>query len=150
MPAKAKPSRPTSKKAPAAARRGRGHTTSRAGPKRGTINIKRAYDALGPDDGVLVLVDRLWPRGIAKSELKVDTWVRDLAPSTELRRWYGHDVARYDEFRRRYQAELAKAGEALRALRLAIKGRKATLVTATRDVEHSQAPILRDALMRGA
>lgn len=117
--------------------------------KRALIGIKRAYDAIGPEDGFLILVDRLWPRGVSKSELKIDAWVRDLAPSTALRRWYGHDVGRYAEFRRRYRSELERAADGLRALRAAIRGRKATLVTATRDVEHSQAPILREALMRG-
>jgi uncharacterized protein YeaO (DUF488 family) len=134
-----------------ASRKSSKQTTSskRTTSARALIGIKRAYDALGPGDGLLVLVDRLWPRGVSKSDLKVDAWVRDLAPSTALRQWYAHDVARYAEFRRRYLDELKRAADGVRALRAAIKGRKATLVTATRDVEHSQAPILREALMRG-
>ena|SRR5689334_12566669 len=128
----------------AAARPGKSSKTASA---RALIGIKRAYDTFGPGDGALVLVDRLWPRGVSKNDLKIDAWVRDLAPSTALRQWYGHDVARYGEFRKRYVAELEKARDALDALRATLKGRKATFVTATRDVEHSQAPILRDVVM---
>lgn len=93
-------------------------------------------------------MDRLWPRGVAKAALKVDAWPRTLAPSTELRRWYGHDPRRFAEFRRRYRAELAGHGDELAALRTAVKGRPATLITATRDLDLSHAKVLCEALQK--
>lgn len=112
------------------------------------IQIKRAYDAPSPDDGPRVLIDRLWPRGLAKNRAQIDLWLRDVAPSTELRKWYGHDPAKWDEFRRRYQAEL-KEGDAARALdqlrELARKGR-VTLVFAARDPAYANAHVLHDLL----
>ena len=81
------------------------------------IQIKRAYAPLSPEDGVRVLVDRLWPRGLPKSDAAIDRWMKDLAPSTELRRWFGHDPSRWDEFRRRYRAELAQRPDLLDELR---------------------------------
>ena len=115
------------------------------------VLIKRAYDAPSPDDGTRVLIDRLWPRGLAKERAQIDEWLRDVAPSTELRKWYGHDPAKWDEFRRRYQAEL-KEGEAARALdqlrELARKGR-VTLVFAARDPAYANAHVLHD-LLTGA
>jgi uncharacterized protein YeaO (DUF488 family) len=92
-----------------------------------------------------VLVDRLWPRGLAKDAARLDDWAKDAAPSADLRRWYGHDPAKFDEFRQRYLGELAGDSQraALGRLRaLAASGRPLTLLTATRDVEHSQAAVL--------
>ena len=113
------------------------------------VLIKRAYDAPTSDDGTRVLVDRLWPRGLAKERAHIDEWLRDAAPSKELRQWYGHDPEKWDEFRRRYHAEL-KAGDAAQALdhlrELAAKGRL-TLVFAARDAEHANARVLRDLLV---
>jgi uncharacterized protein YeaO (DUF488 family) len=108
------------------------------------INIRRVYEEPGPADGTRVLVDRLWPRGLRKDAAALDEWARDVAPSTELREWYGHDPARFDEFRRRYVDELSQAGQraALGRLRTLAAAGPVTLLTATRDLEHSQAAVL--------
>lgn len=103
------------------------------------------YDEPG-DDGVRVLVDRVWPRGLRKDAARLDAWRKDLAPTTVLRKWYGHDPERFAEFRRRYEAELAGAADALAELR-ALAGRgRLTLLTATRDMAHSNAQVLADLL----
>jgi uncharacterized protein YeaO (DUF488 family) len=111
-----------------------------------SIGIKRAYDPPAPADGLRVLVDRLWPRGIAKAKLKLDAWPRALSPSTELRKWYGHDPVLFAEFRRRYRAELAGEKDELASLRAMLKGHKATLITATRELDLSHAVVLREIL----
>jgi len=110
------------------------------------IAIKRAYDAPSVADGLRILIDRLWPRGIAKAALKHDAWPRALTPSNELRKWYGHDRQHFAEFRRRYREELAAHKDELAALRALVKGRKATLVTATRELDLSHAQVLREIL----
>jgi uncharacterized protein YeaO (DUF488 family) len=112
------------------------------------IAIKRAYDKRAPDDGVRILIDRLWPRGLSKATLKIDAWPRALSPSTELRKWYGHVPQLFAEFERRYRAELAAHKDDLAALRAMIRGRKATLLTSTRELDLSHAVVLRDALRR--
>jgi uncharacterized protein YeaO (DUF488 family) len=119
-------------------------------PKRraSSITIKRAYDKPSPQDGVRILIDRLWPRGLSKAKLKIDAWPRELAPSTDLRKWYGHEPARFAEFRRRYRAELAEHADELEALRAMVKGRAATLITATREVDLSHAAVMRELLRR--
>jgi uncharacterized protein YeaO (DUF488 family) len=109
------------------------------------ISMKRAYEPPSADDGVRILIDRLWPRGIAKAALKLDSWPRALTPSTALRKWYGHDPQLFAEFRRRYRDELAAHPE-LAALRGLIKGRDATLLTATRELDLSHAEVLRELL----
>jgi len=111
------------------------------------IRIRRVYDEPGPADGTRVLVDRIWPRGLRKDTAALDDWARDVAPSTELRTWYGHDPARFDEFRRRYVDELSQSGHRaalgrLRTLATAGAPKPLTLLTATRDLEHSQAAVL--------
>jgi uncharacterized protein YeaO (DUF488 family) len=111
-----------------------------------SIRIKRVYDEPAADDGVRILIDRLWPRGLSKAELKLDAWVRLLSPSNELRKWYGHDPKLFAEFRRRYRKELAGQKEELAKLRPMNKGRKATLLTATRELELSHAVVLRELL----
>ena len=112
--------------------------------RRDGVRLGRVYDAVGPAKELRVLVDRVWPRGLKKGDLAVHSWAKDLAPSTELRRWYGHRPERFDEFRRRYLQELAEP-EAARALgdlvELAAQ-HPVVLLTATRDVEHSQAAVL--------
>ena len=116
------------------------------------IRLHRVYDDASPGDGTRVLVDRLWPRGLRKDEAHLDAWLRDVAPSTELRRWYGHDPERFDEFRQRYLAELRDPDhrQALGELDdLARRGRL-TLLTATRDLNHSQAAVLADQLSGGS
>lgn len=114
------------------------------------IRLRRVYDDPSPEDGVRVLVDRIWPRGLAKDAACLDEWARDVAPSTALRTWYGHDPQKFAEFRRRYQAELTEAGpgEALGRLRRRARDATVTLLTATKDVERSQAAVLAEELRR--
>jgi uncharacterized protein YeaO (DUF488 family) len=111
------------------------------------IGLRRAYEPPGPDDGWRVLVDRLWPRGIRRSALPLDEWLTAVAPSSALRRWYGHDPARWQEFRRRYTAELAAAPEAVEPLLARCRQGPVTLVFGARDVAHSDAVVLRDYLL---
>jgi uncharacterized protein YeaO (DUF488 family) len=109
------------------------------------VRVRRVYDDPSAEDGARVLVDRVWPRGLRKDALRLDDWIKDVAPSSELRTWYGHDPARFDEFRRRYLGELTGSAQraALGRLRaLASSGKPLTLLTATRDVDHSQAAVL--------
>jgi len=113
-----------------------------------SIAIKRAYDKPSPQDGVRILIDRLWPRGLSKAKLKIAAWPRELAPSTDLRKWYCHAPARFAEFRRRYRAEIADQANELDALRAMVKGRIATLITATREVDLSHAAVMREMLQR--
>ncbi len=112
------------------------------------IDLRRAYDPPDPRDGYRVLVDRRWPRGVRRDELSIDEWARDVAPSEELRRWFGHDPQRWDEFRRRYLAELeTPEGRAAleRVARRAASGH-VTLVFGARDREHNQAVVLAEAI----
>jgi uncharacterized protein YeaO (DUF488 family) len=111
-----------------------------------TIRIKRAYETAEPEDGIRVLVDRVWPRGRTKEDLAIRAWQRDAAPSTELRRWFGHRAERWEEFRDRYRQELAAKPEALAPLLAAAKQGKLTLVYGAKDTEHNQAVVLRDML----
>jgi uncharacterized protein YeaO (DUF488 family) len=109
------------------------------------VRVRRIYDDPSPEDGARVLVDRVWPRGMRKDAARLNEWAKDVAPSAELRTWYHHDPARFDEFRRRYIAELAEPGarEALGRLRALAADRPAvTLLTATRDLDISQAAVL--------
>lgn len=111
---------------------------------RGRVEVRRVYDEPRPEDGVRVLVDRLWPRGLAKDEARLDAWVKEAAPSPELRRWYGHDPEKFERFAERYRAELAgpEGREAVDRLReLAAEG-SLTLLTATRDLPHAHAGVL--------
>jgi uncharacterized protein YeaO (DUF488 family) len=111
------------------------------------IRLKRAYEPAESGDGTRVLVERLWPRGVTKAAAALDVWMRDIAPSPGLRRWYGHDVGRWGEFCRRYRAELESREEEVEALRgIAGKG-PLTLVFAARDPEHSSAAVLREVLL---
>jgi uncharacterized protein YeaO (DUF488 family) len=108
------------------------------------VRYRRIYDEASPEDGRRILVDRLWPRGMRKQDAHVDEWMRDVAPSTELRRWYGHDRDRYAEFRRRYLAELRapEREQAVQRLRETAGNSRMTLLTAARDLEHSEAAVL--------
>ena len=112
------------------------------------IFLRRVYDDPSPADGLRVLVDRVWPRGMTKSAAHLDEWIKDAAPSTPLRRWYGHRPERFTEFRRRYLAELAdpQPAAAVNRLRELTRTRRVTLLTATRDVDHSQAAVLAEQL----
>jgi uncharacterized protein YeaO (DUF488 family) len=112
------------------------------------IRVRRAYEEPEPDDGARVLVDRLWPRGVSKQAAQLREWAKDVAPSDELRRWYGHDPAKFDEFRRRYLAELDQPEEraAVDQLRVLAASGPLTLITATKEVQISQAAVLADLL----
>lgn len=112
------------------------------------VRLRRVYDPPAPGDGVRVLVDRIWPRGLRKADAAVDEWAKDVAPSPALRRWYGHDPRRYEEFHRRYAAELAEPErrDALGRLRELARRTPVTLLTATRDLGHSQAAVLAELL----
>src|SRR6185437_9250019 len=110
------------------------------------VRLKRAYEPAAPADGVRILVDRLWPRGVSKAKAAIDHWLRELAPSHELRRWFGHDVDRWDEFRLRYRAELEQHPEALDQLRRLAREGRITLVFGARDETHNDAVVLRDIL----
>jgi len=109
-----------------------------------TVQVRRAYDPPEPDDGQRVLVDRLWPRGLSKDAAHLDEWCRDVAPSTELRRWYGHDPDRYEEFARRYREELGddEHRAALAGLRERSADGPLTLLTASKRSDISQASVL--------
>ena len=113
------------------------------------IAIKRVYEPASAKDGMRILVDRLWPRGMSKAKLKYDIWTRELAPSNELRKWYNHDPKRFAEFRRRYRKELAPHRAELAALCAKLKGHTSTLLTATREIELSHVTVLRDILDTG-
>jgi uncharacterized protein YeaO (DUF488 family) len=117
--------------------------------RRLNIRLKRAYEPPAAEDGLRVLVDRLWPRGLAKPEAAIDRWLKEVAPSGELRRWFGHDPRKWDEFRRKYQAELSGQDELLRELRQSAQDAPLTLVYSARDQEHNQAVVLRDVLEGG-
>ena len=114
------------------------------------VRLQRAYDDPQPDDGYRVLVDRVWPRGRTKAELRLDAWAKDLGPSTELRKWFGHDPARWIEFQERYRAELAdpKRAEALDALASIAGDGRVTIVYGARDREHNQAQVIADEIER--
>lgn len=116
-------------------------------PAKLDIQIKRAYLPPSTDDGVRVLVDRLWPRGLRKSEAAIDRWLKEVAPSTELRRWFGHDPSRWQELCRRYRSELSCNAALLNELRAMAKEKRLTLVYAARDELHNEAVMLRDVLI---
>lgn len=111
------------------------------------IRVARVYDDPGPDDGERILVDRVWPRGFRKGDPRVGTWFKDVAPSKDLRQWYSHKPERFDEFASRYENEL-KGSAALDELRKLTKRSAVTLVTATRDVDGSNAAVLAKLLKR--
>ena len=111
------------------------------------VKIKRAYESPASDDGTRVLVDRLWPRGLKKTDVAIDHWAKELAPSTELRKWFAHDPARWEEFRRRYSEEIREHREEFNRLRdLARKG-PLTLVYAAHDQNYNDAVVLREILL---
>lgn len=111
------------------------------------IRIKRAYEPPTRDDGVRILIDRLWPRGVKKEALALDRWAKELSPSTELRQWFAHDPARWPEFGQRYAAELRQHPELLDALRAQARKSPITLVYAAHDEAHNNALALRDILL---
>ncbi len=108
-----------------------------------TILLKRAYEPPGPDDGLRVLVDRLWPRGVSKDAARIDWWFKDIAPSTSLRKWFGHDPLKWDEFRNRYFQELDQNPAAVGQLVEHLRRGPVTLVYGAKDKEHSHALALK-------
>jgi uncharacterized protein YeaO (DUF488 family) len=113
------------------------------------IRLKRAYESPSPSDGYRVLIDRLWPRGVSRAEARLDEWAKELAPSAELRRWFGHDPQRFAEFRRRYVIELRRERPRLADLRRRARRGPLTLVYSAHDIEHNDAVVLAEILRRG-
>jgi len=111
------------------------------------VRLKRAYEAASADDGTRVLIDRLWPRGVRKDAAAIDLWLKDIAPSTELRQWFGHDPARWDEFRQRYSAEVRANAQAFEQLRELARNGPLTLVYSAHDEAHNDAVVLRGLLL---
>lgn len=111
------------------------------------VKLKRAYESPAAADGTRVLIDRLWPRGISKKKAALDQWMRDIAPSNQLRKWFGHDPARWNEFRRRYAAEVHKNPHLLEQLRSVARDGPITLVYSARDEAHNDAIVLRDLIL---
>jgi len=113
------------------------------------ITIKRIYESKSPEDGCRVLVDRLWPRGVSKEKAALDLWMKDIGPSTELRKWFGHDPAKWAGFQKKYREELKHKAEMLADLReLAQKHGRLTLLYGARDQEHNEAAIIAGLLNR--
>jgi len=106
------------------------------------VQLKRAYETPSASDGYRVLIDRIWPRGISREEARLQEWARELAPSTELRKWFGHDPARFKEFRRRYSHELHAQEPKVQELRRRAREGTLTLVYGARDTEHNDAVVL--------
>ena len=110
------------------------------------IQLKRAYDPVAATDGVRILVDRIWPRGVTKASARIDTWLKEIAPSTQLRKWFGHDPKKWNEFRKRYRSELKEKSDAIAFIRRQARERTVTLVYSARDREHNQAVVLKEVL----
>ena len=110
------------------------------------IRLKRAYDEPAEGDGLRILVERLWPRGVSKDKAAVDLWLKDVAPSTELRKWFGHDPARWGEFQRRYWIELQQQGDPLVGLKHRVSEGTVTFVYAARDTQRNSAVVLKQFL----
>lgn len=111
------------------------------------IKLKRAYEPPSRSDGKRLLIDRLWPRGVKKAEAKIDEWMKDIAPSTALRKWFGHDPARWPQFQDRYAAEVRQHPEQLDHLRTLAREGPVTLVFAAHDEQHNDAVVLRDLIL---
>lgn len=113
------------------------------------IKIKRAYEQPDKDDGVRILVDRLWPRGLTKEKAAVDLWLKEIAPSTELRKWFGHDPGKWKSFRGRYETEIRHKGDLIKVLKQKAKEGTITLIYGARDERHNEALVLKQFLERG-
>ncbi len=110
------------------------------------VQLKRIYEPPQKSDGYRVLVDRVWPRGLSKDAAQIDLWMKDIAPSTALRKWFNHDPARWVGFQEKYRAELCELGDKLDELRARAKKEPVTLLYGAKDTEHNQAIVLRDVL----
>ena len=113
----------------------------------GSVKLKRAYEPPSRADGTRVLIDRLWPRGVKKTDAKIDEWMKDIAPSTALRKWFGHDPARWPEFQDRYEAEVRQHPEQLDRLRMLAREGPLTLVFSAHDETHNDAVVLREMIL---
>jgi uncharacterized protein YeaO (DUF488 family) len=111
------------------------------------IKLKRAYEPPAPDDGTRILIDRLWPRGVKKADAAIDEWMKEIAPSTGLRKWFGHDPSRWQEFRRRYQSEIRQHPDQFDRLRMLAQHGRITLVFSAHDEAHNDAVVLKDLLI---
>jgi uncharacterized protein YeaO (DUF488 family) len=114
----------------------------------GQVQVKRIYEPAARSDGFRVLVDRLWPRGVAKERAALDLWMKEIAPSTELRRWFGHDPKRWRQFKARYRAELQEHEPELAKLRSRARKETVTLLFGARDAEHNEAVVLKEILVQ--
>lgn len=110
------------------------------------VHLKRVYEEPSKDDGFRILVDRLWPRGKSKEKAAVDLWLKEIAPTDELRKWFGHDPKKWEDFHKKYTAELKKNTEAVKQLKAQVKKGKTTIVYGAKDEEHNQAVVIRDYL----
>jgi uncharacterized protein YeaO (DUF488 family) len=110
------------------------------------ITIKRVYEEPSGEDGKRILIDRLWPRGLTKEKAKINLWLKDIAPSTELRQWFGHDPIKWQEFKKRYVAEVKKNNQIVSQLEEELKKGKVTIVYAAKDEEHNDAVVLKEYL----
>lgn len=110
------------------------------------ITIKRVYEEPSKEDGERILIDRLWPRGLTKEKAKIGLWLKEIAPSTELRKWFGHDPSKWNEFKKRYIAEIKKNKDVLAQLEGQLKDGKITLVYGAKDEEHNDAVVLKEYL----
>jgi uncharacterized protein YeaO (DUF488 family) len=110
------------------------------------IKIKRIYEAASQDDGRRIYIDRLWPRGMKKEEVKIDEWLKEISPSDSLRKWFGHDPSKYAEFKRRYVKELEKHSEVLERIKKEAKKETVTLLFSAKDVEHNNATVMKELL----
>jgi uncharacterized protein YeaO (DUF488 family) len=117
--------------------------------EKGMVKIKRVYDPASRDDGRRILVDRLWPRGVRKEDAKIDEWLKEIAPSNELRKWFGHDPARWQEFRKKYAGELAGKSGLLEGLRGEARKGVITLLFAAKDAAHNNAVVLKQLIESG-
>ena len=110
------------------------------------IKVKRVYEKPSPQDGKRILIDRLWPRGLKKGDTGVDEWMREIAPSAELRKWFGHDPSKYEDFKKRYFMELEKKKDLIEKIRKEGKQGTVTLIYSAKDTEHNNATVLVDLL----
>lgn len=111
-----------------------------------TVKIKRVYEEPSSQDGKRILIDRLWPRGISKEKGKIDIWMKDIAPSTELRKWFGHDPAKWEEFQKKYLDEIRQNPSAVSQLKEQVKEGNVTLVYGAKDIKHNDAVVLKEFL----
>jgi uncharacterized protein YeaO (DUF488 family) len=110
------------------------------------IKLKRIYDPVSPDDGKRILIDRLWPRGIRKEDARIDEWLRDIAPSAQLRKWFSHEPSKWAEFKKRYREELKDKRELIDKLRSEAEKKTLTLLYAAKDREHNNAVVLKEVI----